>query len=190
MVSVELMKLLEIMVTENRRRHILAVRDFALLLSYIHNSEHFKVEIAALSHDLFRDVEKEKLLRLSEIWKIDTTLIERKHPVLLHGKVAAEFLKRRFGVVDREILLSVAYHTSGHPDFGKIGKIITVADTVSYDRDFPVVDELRKKAFSDLEEAFYMVIKNRLNFALNKDRYILEMGMKTWNSIVDRRGMK
>ncbi len=175
------------MVIPERKRHIFCVRDFALLLSYIHGVDSFRVEIAALSHDLFRDVPPDRLLRLSKLWNVPMSDVEIKHPILLHGRVAAEFLRRRFSFEDSEVLMAVAYHTSGHPDFDRIGKILTVSDTVGYDRDFSGVEDLRDLAMKDLEEAYRAVLKNRIIYAVSTDRYLLEMSVSAWNRLVERR---
>ena len=175
------------MTGKERRFHIISVRDFSLLLSKIHGADPFKVELAALSHDMFRDVPPKKLLRMAEVWGLDVEDVERKHPVLLHGKIAGEFLRRRFGFEDEEVILAVSFHTSGHPKFNKIGKILTVADTVAYDRDFPGVDELRSVAFRDLERAYFEVIRERIVYALMSGRYVLKKSMETWNELVDGR---
>ncbi len=168
-----------------RLRHTISVRDFALKLAYAYGIDPRRVEIAAVSHDLFRDVRPDVLLRMARIWEIDMEEVEEKHPVLLHGKIAGEFLRRRFECHDEEIILAVSYHTSSHPDMGGIGKILVVSDTVGYDRDFPGVEELREIALKDLEEAFLRVLENRLTYAISTRRYLLPKSVETWNRIVE-----
>lgn len=182
-----LIKWMDFMVIEERKEHILSVRDFALTLAHLYGVEPRRVEVAALAHDLFRDVSPEILLRIAGLWGVEITGIERRHPVLLHGKVAAEFLRWRFCYDDKEVLNAVAYHTSGHPEFEEIGKILIVSDTVSYDRNFPDVEELRKIAFRNLETAYREVLKNRITYALESGKFLLEMSVRAWNKVVERR---
>ncbi len=184
----EIVHFARIMMKPSRLRHTVMVRDCAIALAQIHGLNPRRVEIMAMAHDLFRDVDPLKLLKISEIWGLDVEEIERENPVLLHGKVSAEFLRRRFGVKDEGVLLAVAYHTSGHPDLDEEGRALVIADTVSYDREFECAEELREIARRDLNRAFREVIRNRIEYALKTGRYVLEMSARTWNSLVRRYG--
>ncbi|MCD6448917.1 MAG: bis(5'-nucleosyl)-tetraphosphatase (symmetrical) YqeK [Thermotogaceae bacterium] len=186
-ISAQIIGLFDILLTRERKRHIFAVKDFALKLAAINKVNPFKVEIAALSHDLFRDVPPNKLLKLAELWEVDVNDEERVHPVLLHGKVAAEFVRRRFGINDASVLIAISHHTSSHPDFDEIGKIITIADTIGYDRDFDDIEKLRKIAIDDLEEGYLVVLANRIKYYIETRRFVLENTVKSWNKIVERR---
>ncbi len=172
-----------------RLRHTMMVRDYALYLAWIHGLNPRRLEVMAVAHDLFRDVDPERLLRMARIWSIELEDVERTNPVLLHGKVSAQFLRRRFGFEDEPALLAIAYHTSGHPDLDDEGKALVVSDTIAYDRDFPGVEELRRISRIDLNRAFGEVIRNRIVYALKTGRYVLEMSAKTWNSFVRRYGI-
>ncbi len=186
-VSAQIINYFDILLTERRKRHIFAVRDFALKLAVIHGADPMRVEIAALSHDLFRDVPSDKLLKLATLWNLAIDDEEKIHPVLLHGKVAAEFIKRRFGIMDKSILLAISFHTSSHPDFDEIGKIVAVADTIGYDRDFENIERLRRIALDSLEEGYLAVLANRIKYYIDTKRFILENTVRSWNKIVGRR---
>jgi len=147
-----------------------------------------KIELAALSHDLFRDVPPRKLLKMAWAYGLKISELERTHPVLLHGKVAAEFLKRRFNVEDEEVLNAVAYHTSGHVSFGTVGQILFIADSLEFTRDFPGVNELRRIAFRNLEEGFFQVLKNKIFYAVGKNYLLIPETVELWNSILMKRG--
>lgn len=181
----EILTLAEKMMTKERYIHTINVRDFALLLAKIHKANPKEVEIAAVSHDLFRDVPSGKLLKISKIWNLKIEDIEKKHPILLHGKVAAEFLRRRYRLTNESILISVAYHTSGHPEMNEVGKILMIADTVGFDRNFPEVEKLRNVSYQDLNRAFVEILKNRMMYALKTNRYLLPKSVDTWNSTVE-----
>ncbi len=172
------------MMGRERLMHAILVRDFALKLSHVHGLDPFKMELMALSHDLFRDVPPHKLLKIAKVWNIEVEDVELKNPVLLHGKVAAEFLKRRFDYDDEKVLLAIAYHTSGHPALDLHGKALVISDTLSMDRNFDGLEDLRKIAFKDLEMAFKEVLRNRINYAIKTDRFLLPKSVQTWNTIV------
>ena len=185
--AAQIISFFNILLTERRKEHIFAVRDFALKLATVHGIDPIKVEIAALSHDLFRDVPPDKLLKLATLWNLAIDDEEKTHPVLLHGKVAAEFIRRRLGIEDKSVLLAISYHTSSHPDFDEIGKIVVVADTIGYDRDFEGIVNLRKIAVKNLEEGYLAVLENRIKYYIDTKRFILENTVKSWNKIIGRR---
>jgi len=90
-------------------------------------------------------------------------------------------------VMDRSILLAISFHTSSHPDFDEIGKIVLVADTIGYDRDFEGIGKLRRIALDSLEEGYLAVLANRMKYYIDTKRFILENTVRSWNKIVGRR---
>jgi len=184
----ELEAILNRVLSKKRIVHVKSVVDFSKRLGEIYNVDLNRLELAALSHDMFRDVPPRKLLKMSRAYGLKISDLEKAHPVLLHGKVAAEFLKRRFGVDDEEVLIAVAYHTSGHVGFREIGKILFIADSLEFTRDFPGVDALRKIAFRNLEEGFFQVLKNKIFYAVGRDLLLIPETVELWNSILMSRG--
>ncbi|WP_456398481.1 bis(5'-nucleosyl)-tetraphosphatase (symmetrical) YqeK [Mesoaciditoga sp.] len=169
------------MVSRQRAAHIQRMEEDAVKLSEIHNLDLEKILVAVCAHDLFRDVKGEKLLKVAKIWKINVTQEERSFPLLLHGKVASEFLKRRFDVKDQEILDAVAFHTSGMATNSRIVKALVVLDTLEHGRNFPGVDTLRECAKRSLDDGYKGVIKNKIKYALDNDFVVLVKSVETWN---------
>ncbi|PLV60309.1 bis(5'-nucleosyl)-tetraphosphatase (symmetrical) YqeK [Thermotoga sp. KOL6] len=184
----ELETIVSRILSKRRITHVRSVIDFSKKLGEIYGVDLDRLELAALSHDMFRDIPPRKLLKIAQVYGLEISELERIHPVLLHGKVAAEYLKRRFNVNDEEVLLAVAYHTSGHVSFKEIGKILFIADSLEYTRDFPGVDVLRKIAFRSLEEGFFQVLKNKIFYAVGRDLLLIPETVELWNSILMKRG--
>ena len=84
----------------------------------------------ALAHDVVRHLDDAEWLRRAEAYGIEVGEVERRVPVLLHGPVGAEELRRRFGVTDRRVLEAVWWHTPGHPEYGPEAWAMFVADKV------------------------------------------------------------
>ncbi|HBU00761.1 MAG: Metal dependent phosphohydrolase [Thermotoga petrophila] len=184
----ELESIMERLLSRKRINHVRSVVEFSRKLGEMYGADLNKIELAALSHDLFRDVPPRKLLKMAWAYGLKISELERTHPVLLHGKVAAEFLKRRFNVEDEEVLNAVAYHTSGHVSFGTVGQILFIADSLEFTRDFPGVNELRRIAFRNLEEGFFQVLKNKIFYAVGKNYLLIPETVELWNSILMKRG--
>ncbi len=170
------------MVSRQRAAHIQRMEEDSVeLFPELCESDKERLLVAVCAHDLFRDVESKKLVKISKIWNLKITKVEAFAPVLLHGKVASEYLKRRFKLSDEEILDAVAYHTSGMPTDSLIVKLLVLLDTLERGRNFDGVDELRAIAKRSLDEGYIEVIKNKIRYALNHSLLILPQTVEAWN---------
>jgi predicted HD superfamily hydrolase involved in NAD metabolism len=84
----------------------------------------------AQAHDVVRHLGDEEWLARAEAYRIDVSDLERASPVLLHGPVGAEELRRQFGVTDERVLDAVWWHTPGHSDYPPEAWAMFVADKV------------------------------------------------------------
>ncbi|MBO8160948.1 MAG: bis(5'-nucleosyl)-tetraphosphatase (symmetrical) YqeK [Thermosipho sp. (in: Bacteria)] len=182
-------KFAEMMVTPERMKHVEGTVRFARSLCVIHNLDKSKAEFMAYAHDLFRDVNFEKLLKIAKIYLINISFYEKLNPILLHGKIAAEFVRRRFNIEDDDVLTGIAFHTSGYKNFGIYGKVLFLADSLEETRTYPKVEMLRELAYKDIDMAFYEVMRNKIIYALSRDLLILPESVEVWNSmIIERKG--
>lgn len=184
----EIIAISQKLATKERFEHMLRVADWADRIARSHGFRDDRLKLAAFSHDMFRDVKPEVLLKLARFYKLENKWYYFSRPVLLHGPVAAEYIRRRFNV-DEEVYEAVYYHTSGAPGIGVIGKILTIADVVEQSRDFPQVEELRKVALnSSLDNAYGEVLKQKTLYALESKLLILPETTEAWNEYVERGG--
>ncbi|MDR1898858.1 MAG: nicotinate (nicotinamide) nucleotide adenylyltransferase, partial [Treponema sp.] len=79
--------------------------------------------LAGISHDMAKPMDDEELLRTAQRdgWAISE--LERRKPMLLHGRAAAVLLRERFGVHNGEVLEAVAFHTEGKAGMGALAKL-------------------------------------------------------------------
>lgn len=103
----------------------------------------------AQAHDVARHLPDQEYLRRAEAYNIPVDPVERAVPVLLHGPVGAEELRRRFGVTDERVLHAVRWHTPGHPDYTPEAWAMFIADKVEPDkvRHWPALAEVHRLAF-------------------------------------------
>lgn len=181
----ELDDAVKLLVSKERLEHVYGVVDFCERLAKRYQLENDKLRTMALAHDLFRDVDEKRLKRIALSYGIELNNLLEKKPILLHGFISAEYLKRRFKVDDEDVILGVAYHTSGHPDFGTYSKALILADSLEFTRLFDRVNQLRELAFYDIDMAFREVIKNKIVYALNFNLYVLPHTLETWNKLVE-----
>ena len=176
-----LRKIRPFMVSRQRAVHIERMEEDGKKLSKIHGLNESQLTLAVCAHDLFRDARSDNLLKMAKIWDVEITKEEGYLPLLLHGKIASEYLKRHFDIKDKEVLDAVSYHTSGMPTDSKIVKALVVLDTTEHGRNFDGVEELREIAWQSLDEGYAAVIKNKIGYALLHDLLILEKTVQTWN---------
>lgn len=84
----------------------------------------------AQAHDVVRHLSDAEWLARAEEYGIAVGEVERESPVLLHGPVGAEELRRRFDVTDARVLDAVWWHTPGHPDYPPEAWAMFIADKV------------------------------------------------------------
>lgn len=133
---------------------------------------------AAWLHDALRDAKPEELRgELRGRWK------DLPGP-LLHGPSAAERL-RRGGVVDAELLDAVAYHTTGQPEFGELGRALYLADFLEPGRSFAPARRagLLARMPRDRERVLGEVVAARIRHLLERGSRIRPETISFWNSL-------
>jgi predicted HD superfamily hydrolase involved in NAD metabolism len=133
----------------------------ALAMAYGENVE--KALFAGLLHDCAKGIKPLEQLRLCEKYGIEITPFERKLPYLLHTKLGAYFAKTKYGVDDEEVLHAIKVHTTGEPNMNTLDKIIFMADYIEpHRKQIPYLDEIRRLAFYDLNQAMYRSLRGIL----------------------------
>ncbi|MCF8011207.1 MAG: bis(5'-nucleosyl)-tetraphosphatase (symmetrical) YqeK [Clostridiales bacterium] len=164
----EILEKLASLITPKRLKHSLRTRDTAVELAAKYGFDRGRVSLAALLHDCARDFSEERLLEIARQEGIKIGDMEEKAPILLHGPVGAVIASKSFGIHDTQILKAISAHTTGAEVFEMLDKIIYISDKIERGRDFPGVEELREKAFTDLNEGALACLDNSIKFSLNK----------------------
>lgn len=175
---------LEVYISPKRFQHTLGVEEIALRMAELYEVNKEKVYIAALLHDLAKELPSEELIKLSHErgWEIGE--LEKEHPgELLHGPASSALAQGLFKLDDDEILNAISYHTLGRPGMTKLEKIIYIADMVEPNRDFPGVDKLRELAFRNLDLSLQACLEHTINFLRSKNSQVHPQSLKTLMSI-------
>ena len=86
------------------------------------------VDFAVAAHDLARAMKPDGLLSEAGRLGLDVHAIEERHPVLLHGAVAACWLEHEGCLADPDVLEAVRWHTTGRRGMGEVAKVVFLAD--------------------------------------------------------------
>lgn len=167
---------------ESRYLHSIGVEETALDLALIHGYDTNKASIAGILHDCAKNISDQELLRECEKYHIPVSDIENKCIFLLHAKVGAMYAREKFGIKDDEIFNAIWNHTTGHPGMSLLEKIIFTADYIEpYRRPLPRINEIRLKAYNDLDQAVYMILENTLKYLFNSGAIIDPVTIDTYH---------
>ena len=161
--------------------HIQRVRDIALDLAERHGLDSQKTRLGALAHDLARAAGGEELLRQAKELGIHVHPVEEKVPILLHGPVAAETLRRN-GLDDPDVYQAVYWHSTAHPGLPEVAKAVFLADKLdpSKQRRYPFIDSVMSQSRVSLDGAMLTFLDRELV-------RLIEMGELVHPASVDAR---
>lgn len=155
-------------IPSERMAHSIRVADLAKRLAERYGADPDKVWLAGILHDCARDVSPANLLEMAQTWSIPVTDLEVRAPILLHGPVGAELVRRECGVEDPQILDAIRFHTTGRPGMSSVEKIVFVADYAEPGRDFPGVERVRAQLFACLDAAVRLALDQSLSYLLRR----------------------
>lgn len=168
----EIKKYLKERLSEKRYEHSLNVKKTAVKLAETYKGEVEKAALAGLVHDCAKHMSDDEILSLGDKNGIFVDEVSRLNPKLLHGNVGSVVAKKIMGVFDQEVLSAVACHTTGKKNMNLLEKIIYIADYIEPARNFPGVEELRKKAFIDLDGAILDAFNNTIQVVINRGQLL------------------
>ncbi|MEX2372600.1 MAG: hypothetical protein WD800_02240 [Dehalococcoidia bacterium] len=148
------------------------------------------VRLMAQAHDVARHLGDAEWLARAAAYGIPVDDIERGAPVLLHGPVGAEDLRRRYGIEDERVLFAVRWHTPGHPDYPAEAWAMFIADKVEPHKvaDWPLLADVRRIALEEgLEAAALAYLDLRLQDAVRTSYAVQPQLVTTRNALLARR---
>ncbi|NLC53302.1 MAG: HD domain-containing protein [Firmicutes bacterium] len=147
-----------------RYQHCLRVMDFARELARHYQIPEEPVAVAALMHDVAREKGSSEMLALASSYQIPILPVDKKAPVLLHGQVGAELLKREWAITDEPVLEAVAFHVTGAPKLGIVGELTIIADFAEPARQFLAAQVARELAFRSRLAALKYIYTQKIRY--------------------------
>ncbi len=126
-----------------------------------------QLELAAWGHDIARALSRRELLARARGFGLKVSPVEEKAPILLHGPVGAEILRREHGIDDPEVLAAARFHSTGRAGMSLLEKVIFVADKIEPGkvRAKPALARVRELADRDLDAAILEYLDQMLMVA-------------------------
>lgn len=152
--------------SEKRKKHIFAVCETAKALAKHYGVCEDKAYTAALFHDMFREISKEKFNEYVKSFSLGDKYYDNIE--LAHGKITAIVMKEFYKITDTDILNAVKFHTTGRADMSLLEKIIYIADAAEPGRNYEGADKLRELAFQDINKACLFSINFGIEYVKSK----------------------
>ncbi len=168
--------------SENRYFHTICVYNLAIKLAKEHNVSHEKTALAALFHDIAKEIPKDRMLNLFlENGIIKNDLVKKPFSVW-HSLAGSIIAKNEYGITDDEILSAIECHTTGKENMSTLDKIIYLADMASEDRQYPTAKKIRDNAFINLDKALIFALSESILMMKSENKKIDDQTIKAYIS--------
>ena len=169
----ELKEIVKSKMSLKRFTHTLSVVEMSEKLAKIYNADIEKCKVAALLHDICKEMNMEYIKNICKNnFMNELSEEDLENNEILHGFAGAYYVKNELGINDKEILNAIKYHTVGAKDMTLLEKIVYIADAIEYGRNYPSVVEIREETFKNLDKGILMEIEH-------KEEYLESIGKKS-----------
>lgn len=177
---------------EGLRDHIERSREVGRELARRFGVDAKKVDLGVAAHDLARAMKPDDLLGEAGRLGLDVHPVERRHPVLLHGAVAAYLLEHEDGLSDTEVLEAVRWHTTGRRGMGEVAKVVFLADKLD-----PVkiehhayLEGVAAALENGLDDAILKLLDQELAYFIKEGLLVHPAGVELRNELIMQKGMR
>lgn len=159
------------MVKAKRIAHIRGVEEEGARLARRWGADELELRRAGILHDCTKYWTKQQHLAVCGRYGVELDGMERDTEQLLHAKSAAALAKHRFGQSDL-VCRAILYHTTGRGNMGLEEKLLYLADYIEPTRDFPEVEQMRRLAYEDLNQAVLMGVRLSIREMRQRNRAV------------------
>lgn len=168
----EITNYLKANLSEKRFKHILGVAKTARVLAEKWGADSDKAFLAGLVHDCAKEIPLNEAVERLTKSGYSPDEIELRSPALLHAPLGAVVAREVFGILDKDVLNSVTFHTTGRPEMSLLEKIIYVADFTEPGRIYPEAEEIRELSYIDIDKAVLKETDMVIKFTVDRGRAI------------------
>ena len=141
-----------LLLNPNRIEHTQGCEESAISLAVKWGVDSDEASEAAILHDITKGFSSPQHMEIFDYNGVLVDIMGINEVKLLHSKSGAVVAKAEFSVSD-SVCEAIKWHTTGRCGMTTLDKIIYLADYIEPTRDFSGVDELRKAAFENLDNA-------------------------------------
>jgi predicted HD superfamily hydrolase involved in NAD metabolism len=157
---------------DGRFIHTLGVVSVAKKLAIINGISEEKAEIAALCHDIAKNLTQDEMNNLIIKNNVILSEDEKNSLQLWHGILGPYVANKALDIDDEEILNAIRWHTTGKENMTKLEKIIYIADMIEPSRRFEGVEKTREVTLNNLDDGVLLGLTQTIDFLLLKGETI------------------
>jgi len=143
------------MLSPQRIPHVDACEVEALRLAGRWGVDSDEAQEAAILHDITKKLDFSENMCIIAEHSVKIGKLGFREEKLLHSVTGALIAQSVFGVSDT-VANAIKWHTTGKSGMSMLEKVIYIADYIESTRDFPGVEELRKIAYENIDDAMIM----------------------------------
>jgi predicted HD superfamily hydrolase involved in NAD metabolism len=167
-----------------RYHHMLHVAKLAQHLARKHGWDPDLAYRTGFLHDCTKEWSPARMkayIRKKRIFVPDRKFIERYSPNILHGYVAARWVRENGWLKDRAAIEAISCHTLGRKGMSEVDMIIFIADFASKDRKYKSAPKVRRLADRNLKAAFRMALAKKIKWNLESSKPVVPYTLSVWN---------
>ena len=145
--------------SEFRFTHSLGVAKKAVELAKQYGEDEEIAKKVAIVHDIAKEMTNEELVEYANKNNIEIDEIESINPSLLHGKVGADIVAKKYNFTE-DMQNAIKWHTTGRENMTMLEKIIYVADSTEMQITGEENQLIIMGAIADLYESIMDAIAN------------------------------
>lgn len=149
------------LLSNHRYQHCLRVADEAKRLAKRYGCDLEKAYVAGLVHDVAKEFSMKENQDLIEKHHLPKSFLLDGYRKVLHAYLGEVYLRDNY-TLDEDILEAVRFHATGDQAMNQLDKIIFLADKIEIGKDYPGIEEERRVAYQDLDQAMILCLENNL----------------------------
>lgn len=179
-------ELLRQKLTPKRYEHSIAVMKRSVELAKRYGVDTEKAKLAGILHDVMKDEDKRILLQFIQDSDILLSVAEKNGPPLWHAMVGLLYVRDVLKIEDADVLNAIRYHTTGRANMSPLEKVVYLADLTSADRDYPDVEETRKRSEQSLDIGMLYSINFLICDLVKKGNMLHQDTVDCYNELIER----
>lgn len=157
--------------SDKRYKHSLNVMEEAGHLAKHYGADIEKCMLAGLVHDLAKEFSYEENHEFIKDNNLSLDLLNDYNRNLVHGLIASIILEKEYNFKE-DMVMAIRYHSTGYKGMDLLAKIVYLADKIEKDKIYKGIDEERKLAYIDIDEAIILCLNNQIKCLSEKGKKV------------------
>lgn len=175
--------------SEYRFTHSIGVAKKAVELAKLYDVDEEIAKKVGIAHDIAKEMTDEELLEYAKANNIEIDEIETVKPSLLHGKIGADIVAKKYGFTE-DMVNAIKWHPTGRKNMSMLEKIIYVADKTEENRKETRfnIEKSRELATQNIDDALIFLMNKFITYNIENERLIHPETIKARNDLLLKEG--